>query len=172
MEITTVNIKFLFTIILLATISCKPQENLKADQFLLEINKAAFDKKLLDLVFYAKDKFEQQFKTSPIVIVVTASKNNGKLEFFIENLASLYYDNDERLLIDYKFTGISFIGKTPILLKNNKSITLPLINILEHKERIFVNYSNNVNSYNTKYEFSNNNFLFIRGYFSFDLITN
>lgn len=172
MEIKTINIKFLVIIILLATNSFKSQENLKADQFLLEINKATIDEKLLDLVFNSKEKFEQQFKTPPIVIVVTASKKNEKLEFFIENLASLYYDNDERLLIDYKFTGISFIGKTPILLKNNTSIALPFINILEHKEIIFVNYSNNVNSYNTKYEFSNNNFLFIREYFSFDLITN
>jgi len=139
---------------------------------LLEINKATFDEKLLDLILNSKEKFEQQFNTPPIVIVVTASKNNGKLEFFIENLASLYYDIDERLLVDYKFTGISFIGKTPILLKNNKSIKMPFINLLELRERIFVNYSNNVNSYNTKYEFSNNNFLFIRGYFSFDLFTN
>jgi hypothetical protein len=90
------------------------QNIIKAHDFLI------VNKEFSNLILEAKQDFKNKYKELPNFIVVDFIGENDIKVVNVISKSFLYYNVDEKIVIDEKFDGISKINNTCVLLKNYK----------------------------------------------------
>ena len=99
------------------------------------------NEEFMNLILEAKQDFKNKFKELPSIIVIDFIGENDIEVVNVVSKSYLYYNEDEKIVIDEKFDGMSKINNTYVLLKNYK----------KHSSSNFLKFKNEKLSYEIVY---------------------
>ena len=142
------------------------------DSFIIYSNEITFKNKTFkDLITSRKANFIKKFHHQPNAITIEFYKDSkNKKNTKITAYSFLHSGNEERKILNYKFSAATTNDNTVILIKNNPEFTNSLFQIKNEKREFKILYGNKINFCEEDYSIEiSNTFKFKKRLWSYEL---